>query len=53
VWYLELTSEETEVALLAGKGLSDPEIAAGLFISKAVEGRTQHRSLRRGINRHP
>jgi ATP/maltotriose-dependent transcriptional regulator MalT len=40
---LALTSRETQVAHLAGKGLSNPEIAAELFISrKAVEYHLGH-----------
>ena len=48
--YLELTSRETEVAHLVGKGLSNPEIAAELFISrKAVEYHLSNIYAKRGL----
>lgn len=48
---LALTSRETEIAHLAGKGLSNPEIAAGLFISrKAVEYHLSNIYAKAGIH---
>jgi DNA-binding NarL/FixJ family response regulator len=47
---LALTSRETEVAHLVGKGLSNPEIAAELFISrKAVEYHLGNIYAKRGL----
>ncbi len=46
-----LTGRETEVAHLAGKGLSNPEIAAKLFISrKAVEYHLSNIYAKYGLN---
>jgi DNA-binding NarL/FixJ family response regulator len=48
---LELTSRETEVAHLVGKGRSNPEIAAELFISrKAVEYHLGHIYAKCGLH---
>ena len=49
---LALTSRETEVAHLVGRGLSNPEIAAELFISrKAVEYHLSNIYAKYGVHR--